>query len=450
MAADPKAMIGKPRQRWHHKVRHSLKKRLVALFVVLALAMSGAFLFGMQKALSLGWHGAARPLLADYVDRVAAEIGSPPSVTRAQALADRLPVTVRITGPQVNWDSHPGEEQRRWRRDAWLDDGPADADRLLTRSTADGHRIAFGLNLQAWRERPRFIGWATLGVLLALTWAAYAYVRRLLRPLDDIRAGAQRFGRGEFGRPIPVRRRDELGDLAGDVNAMAHSIHQMLEAKRGLLLAISHELRSPLTRARLNTELLPEAGDTAARRAALLRDLQEMAGLVTDLLESERLGQGHAALLLEPADAQALVREAVDALAEHQGEARAIQLDFAPDLPLLPLDRSRMRLLLRNLLDNALRHSADAAHPPQVSVRRSPVDRQGLRLTVRDFGPGVDEAALPHLAEPFFRPDASRERATGGVGLGLYLCRLVAQAHGGSLTVRNAQPGLEVQVVLPG
>jgi signal transduction histidine kinase len=109
-----------------------------------------------------------------------------------------------------------------------------------------------GLDTGSWRERPQRVGWTTLLVLLLLTAIlAYTYVRRLLRPLDDIRAGAQRFGRASSSEPIPVRRRDELGQLADDVNAMAASIHQMLEAKRGLLLAISHELRSPLTRARL-------------------------------------------------------------------------------------------------------------------------------------------------------------------------------------------------------
>ena len=427
-------------------MRHSLKKRLVALFVLLALAMSGAFLFGMQKAFSIGWRDAARPMLVDYVDRLAAEIGSPPSAERAQALAGRLPITVRISGPQVNWRSHPDDEERRWRRDAWLDDPHGEGSGLLVRQSEDGHRIVFGLNLQPWRDRPRFIGWATLAVLLGFTLAAYAYVRRLLRPLDDIRAGAQRFGRGEFGQPIPVRRRDELGDLAQDVNTMASGIHQMLEAKRGLLLAISHELRSPLTRARLNTELLPEQGEAAARRAALLRDLQEMANLVTDLLESERLGQGHAALQLEPTDAGELAREVVAAMAATREEAGNLQLDVAEGLPALALDRTRTRLLLRNLLDNALRHGAGAAKPP---VLRIALEGERLAFSVRDFGPGVEDAALPNLAEPFWRPDSARERATGGVGLGLYLCRLVAQAHGGTFTLRNAQPGLEATVVLP-
>ncbi|RYF41263.1 MAG: HAMP domain-containing protein, partial [Comamonadaceae bacterium] len=202
-----------PIPRWHQRMRHSLKRRLVALFVMLALAMSGTFLFGMQKAFSTGWRDAARPLLVDYVDRLAAEIGSPPSVERAQALAGRLPITVRISGPQVNWHSHPEGQEKRWRRDAWLDEPHDDAQgegtSLLARESADGHRIVFGANLRPWRDRPRFIGWATLAVLLGLTLAAYAYVRRLLRPLDDIRAGARRFGGGEFGQPIPIRRADE-------------------------------------------------------------------------------------------------------------------------------------------------------------------------------------------------------------------------------------------------
>jgi signal transduction histidine kinase len=72
-----------------------------------------------------------------------------------------------------------------------------------------------------------------------------------------------------------------------------------------------------------------------------------------------------------------------------------------------------------------------------------------VQITVRDHGLGVDPAALPHLAEPFYRPDAARERSTGGVGLGLYLCKLVVQAHSSTLAVRNALPGLEVSVVLP-
>lgn len=423
-------------RRWHQRarrhLRHSLKARLVALFLVLAIALSGAFLFGMQKALGIGWRDAARPLVTDYVDRLAAEIGSPPDVERARALTQRLPITVRIRGPQVNWDSHPADEgARHWR----MPEHGSGEGELLARASADGHRIAFGLQVQPWRDRPRQWGWVTLLVLLLLTLVAYKFVRQLLRPLDDIRAGAQRFGRGQFDEPIPVRRQDELGELAGDVNTMARSIHQMLEAKRALLLAISHELRSPITRARLHVELLPEQGAQAPRREALLRDLQEMADLVTELLESERLGQGHAALQREATDLGELVREAC--------RGTPAETDIEAGLPLLSVDRTRMRLLLRNLLDNAVRHG-QGAQAPLVRLAREGAGR--LVLSVRDHGPGVEEAVLPQLAEPFYRTDSSRERATGGVGLGLYLCRLIAQAHGAAFSVRNAKPGLEVRV----
>jgi signal transduction histidine kinase len=435
--------------RWHHRahrrLRHSLKARLVLLFLLLAFTLGSAFLFGMQNALRAGWKDAARPLLADYVDRLAAEIGSPPDVARARALAERLPITVAISGPSVQWSSSDEREEGPPRRWLHADNLWGPETNLLARTTADGHRIEFGVNLRPWHGRSRGWGLATLAVLLVLTALAYKAVRRLLRPLDDIREGAQRFGQGRFDEPIPVRRKDELGDLAQDVNAMASSIHQMLEAKRALLLAISHELRSPITRARLNTELLPDAGDTGERRQALLRDLQEMSHLVTELLESERLGQGHAALHREQVDLASLLDDVITSLGE-TGAQHACEVQAQPGLPALSLDRARMRLLLRNLLDNALRHNAGSGRPVQVQLEH---DTGHVMLRVRDFGPGVSEAALAHLAEPFYRADAARERATGGIGLGLYLCKLVAQAHGGRMQLRNAAPGLEVTVTLP-
>jgi signal transduction histidine kinase len=444
-----------PRPRWHRRARHalahSLRVRLMTLFVLLALAMAGIFLVGMQRALSVGWREAARPLVTDYVDRLAVEIGSPPSVERAVSITQRLPLSVRISGPVVNWRSRPDapDPDRSSNADKrWNGDEP----RFFERATADGHRIRFGVDVSAWHERPRYVGWATLALLLVLTALAYARVRRLLRPLDDIRAGALRFGAGDFAQPIAVRQPknpDELGELAATINTMGGDIRQMLDAKRGLLLAISHELRSPLTRARLNTELLPETPELQASREALLRDLALMRDLVTGLLESERLASPHAALHREPTDLGSLVREVQQELSASNPAAQRITLNLIsapPGLPLQALDRTRMRLLVRNLLDNALRHRADSPQPPEVTIS---AQGQGVTLVVRDHGPGVEESALPHLAEPFYRPDSARSRATGGVGLGLYLCKLVAQAHGGSLSLRNAHPGLEVSVTLP-
>ena len=426
-------------ERWRHRWKHSLRLRLITVFLLLALAMGAVFMSGMQRAFSTGWRDAAKPLISDYMDRLVADLGSPPDVGRAQALAARLPISIRIEGPQVNWQSHPDRPDRKV--------FDARAKDWLSRTTADGHRVIFGPGTAPWQAAPHGVfGWITLALLLGLLIGAYAYVRRLLRPLDDIREGAERFGRGEFATPIPLRRRDELGDLAGRINTMAHDIEGMLNAKRALLLALSHELRSPLTRARLNAELLPTTpqgnGAGEREREALLRDLGEMRDLISDLLESERLASPHAALQREPVDLAALVRETA---AEVPGASEVV-LDLATGLAPLALDRMRMRVLVRNLLDNALRYSSGAARPPQVSLQPA---GGGVMLEVRDFGPGVDAAQLAHLTEPFYRTDGARQRATGGVGLGMYLCRLVAEAHGAELQVRNAEPGLAVCVRWP-
>lgn len=428
---------------WHRRWRHSLGARLTLLFVLFALMMSVVFMAGMQAALRYGWQDYARPLVADYIDRLAAQIGTPPDVDKARALTERLPLRIRIDGPIVNWSSHP-DDGRRYHRD----DRPTDlrgSPWRPSRMTSDGHRISFGFaNLprdDTPEDRSRLIGWGTLFALLLLTAFAYRIVRSLLRPLDDIRAGAIRFGEGDFSTPIEPRRRDELGELALQINRMADGLQQRLDAKRELLLAISHELRSPLTRARLNAELVAEG----SARDALLHDLAEMRDLITDLLESERLaGGGHAALNTEDSDLNALIVETI--ASQFVGKAVSVELD--PTLPSQPLDRTRIRLLLRNLIDNALRHSQPDEAPAAATVattRRANM----IVLRVRDHGPGVDKAQLPHLGEAFYRTDSARQRSTGGVGLGLYLCRLVAQAHGGELTARNAQPGLEIEVTLP-
>jgi len=168
--------------------------------------------------------------------------------------------------------------------------------------------------------------------------------------------------------------------------------------------------------------------------------------LISDLLESERLAGRHASLHRERVALPVLAQEVLVELQARYPRAAAVQVRADASFPVLTLDAARMRLMLRNLLDNALRHGSDALQAPDVQLS---VGEQGVNVLVRDHGPGVPDADLPRLAEPFFRPDAARTRAQGGVGLGLHLCKLVVLAHGGTVTLENAKPGLAVTVVLP-
>lgn len=291
-----------------------------------------------------------------------------------------------------------------------------------------------------------------VALLMLLTWVAYGIIRHIVRPISALAAGAEAFGRGELDFRVPVIHRDEIGDLAIRFNQMADDIQAMLDGKRALLLAISHELRSPLTRARLHAEMVEEGSS----KVSLLDELGQMRDLISALLESERLDRGHSALQLSPCDLAAVVQEQAQS---------GVVLEIEPGLPAVPVDRMRVQLLLRNLVHNALRHN-DAARGPVVvrlsavtagmtgadggsdvsSAPSAPRSPRAQRLTVRDHGPGVPPDVLPQLGQPFFRPDEARTRAEGGVGLGLSLCRLVARAHGSALVLRNAEPGLEAAV----
>ena len=508
----------------------SIKLRMVLVFLVLAAALMVVFIGAMRQVVATRWQVAAQPLLVDYVDRLAEEItvDGHPSVERARALVQRLPVTVRIEGPVIRWASHPQEPRHDWGHEGdgvreggpswdgpmsgtgrhdergtghlgaapvgdgsgWADEPPGwqQIRQLIERSTPDGHRLVFGIDRHAMLARhdgsdPLARG---LAALLLLTLLAWWYVRRTLRPLDAISAGARRFGQGNFDDPIPAawtRRHGELGELATTLNTMGEDIRQMLDAKRSLLLAISHEMRSPLTRARLHTELLPEDDpEVQPQREALLRDLREMSALVEDLLESERLSDRHVALQRERLDLAVVARGVIAELqTRHPGVQ--VALHVLPELPAQWLDATRLRLLLRNLLENAVRHgggghdsdrkgafgstmpdeggiattntAAGPGHtvaPDTDAIAVVHIDRiptGGCVIEVRDWGPGVPEEQLSKLAEPFHRPDAARSRHAGGVGLGLYLCRLVAQAHGGRLALENAHPGLRVRAWLP-
>ena len=512
------------------RLAFSIKLRMVLVFLVLAAALMVVFIGAMRQVVATRWQVAAQPLLVDYVDRLAEEItvDGHPSVERARALAQRLPVTVRIEGPVIRWASHPQEPRHDWGHEGdgvreggaswdgpmsgtdrhdergtghhgaapvgdgsgWADEPPGwqQIRQLIERSTPDGHRLVFGIDRHAMLARhdgsdPLARG---LAALLLLTLLAWWYVRRTLRPLDAISAGARRFGQGNFDDPIPAawtRRHGELGELATTLNTMGEDIRQMLDAKRSLLLAISHEMRSPLTRARLHTELLSEDDpEVQPQREALLRDLREMSALVEDLLESERLSDRHVALQRESLDLAVVARGVITELqTRHPGVEVALQVPT--ELPAQYLDATRLRLLLRNLLENAVRHAGNGRDPDKKGAHGSPlsdeggsatadtaashghtvaadmdavavvrIDREatgGCVIEVRDWGPGVPEEQLSKLAEPFQRPDAARSRHAGGVGLGLYLCRLVAQAHGGRLALENAHPGLRVRAWLP-
>jgi signal transduction histidine kinase len=248
----------------------------------------------------------------------------------------------------------------------------------------------------------------------------------LFRPIRKIRDGAERIGKGHFNYRITNIRRDQLGDLAADINRMAGDVENMLDAKRALLLGISHELRTPLSRMRLTLEFIDDEEHVQGLKA----EIAEMEKIVGSLLEAERLNSRHVQLARTPVIVGKLVEKLLDDF--FSNDKNRIQVVLPAEPVSASIDEARISLLLKNLLGNALRYSKP--EDGDVCLQVSATGKE-LLMTVSDQGPGLSKSQAEHIGEPFYRSDASRARDSGGTGLGLYLASLVVKAHGGSLTL---------------
>lgn len=424
------------------KRRHSLSGRLLLLFLVTALLLAAVVRTGFHYGVDGNLRNLAGPHLDEYLQHLLNELGDPPTPEGAALLSHRLPLEIRImdTAGGSADVAAPAPRIRRPVSRTLADGTPVELGR-----TADGFAVyamrgdltivLLPHGLEPSDTAPLAIILTIAGVLAVLAFS-YHSIRRLFKPVETIQAGIARIGAGDLEHRLHIRRKDELGVLARSINAMADDVRDMLEAKRQLLLAISHELRSPLTRARINAELL----ENNANRRALLADLSELEALLAELLESERLRGRHTALNHEAVDPSELLA----ALVEESFRDAGLRLELDPPGTWLSLDPIRIRLLVRNLLRNAMRHTPIDRAPPCLS---SHVDDERWVLTVSDRGPGVAAEHLSHLTDPFFRADPSRQRGSGGVGLGLYLSRAIAEAHGGTLDIASA-PGQGTRILV--
>ncbi len=370
-------------------------------------------------------------------------IGSPPNLANAMRLAEELGWTIQIRSPIMRWSSDT---------DNRIDVTQAEFDHSLS-ADAEIRRIGgediimverggyeFYLYQRAVPEPAinslvLYIGFA-LAALVLLT--NYFMVNRLLSPVRLLKQGAERIRNGDLGFRVDSDRQDELGELTESINHMADSLQSMLEAKRQLLLAISHELRSPLAKAKLRLEFLEESDQTNQLR----EDINDIDLLIADLIEAERLNQEHSELVAEAVRIGGFVRSVADQYVEYKG---SLKVRIArPDLE-FHIDKLRIRLLLTNLLNNAVRHGENKPIQVNVSFRDETAE-----IEVIDHGEGIPAQHLKQIAEPFYRADSARQRNTGGTGLGLYLCRLIAEAHGGALDIESkVGEGTRVIVRLP-
>jgi two-component system sensor histidine kinase CpxA len=296
---------------------------------------------------------------------------------------------------------------------------------------------------------PPFNIWAFvpyyLLILAAVACLCWLLAIGIVRPLRQVARAVNQFGRGDLSMRVRVTRRDEIGDLGHAFNDMAERLETLLTAERRLLQDISHELRSPLARLNIAIELARHADDRDAAATRLQREADRLTSLVGSLIEVTRLEGDPAAVKVEPLSAGAIVEEVVKGCTL-EADARkcriVLQNDTTRELHGHP---ELLRRAVENVVRNAIRYA-----PPDTDINVDAVDSpSGVAITVRDRGPGVPEADLPRLVQPFFRVGDVRDAASGGIGLGLSIASRAVRLHHGSLVVENADPGLRVSMMLP-
>ena len=262
----------------------------------------------------------------------------------------------------------------------------------------------------------------------------------MINPIQNIQQAATKIGQGDLKHRINVSREDELGVLAKEINFLADNVVEMLEAKQRLNMGVSHELRSPLTRAKLQVEMLSDP----IKRENLLDEIQAMESIISTLLESEAINYGHKKLDMGIVDIHKTIEDLISTSQFLEGIK--IRFDFGEEIT-IDADPILFQVMLKNILENASRYTSDKKKQNDVETHQ---EDHFIEIIIRDYGPGLNMKDIEKVFEPFYRAEESRSRNSGGYGLGLYLTKQIVDAHGGQISIRNHENnGAEVRVILP-
>lgn len=427
------------------QIRLTLSSKLMILF--LSMAVLFVILVGISISAVFRGHFDTKilPHIIQYLEYVRTDIGNSEKRVRAQQLATQLNIVIQIHDQDGIWNSAGKQtdlsvfelRHRHKYKDQVYEVGEINDQQYLINRNED---LTLVFTVPHTRfSRSSYKGLLPITILLLVLLLLYYFTRRLISPIKTIQVGVEHYAHGDLVHRIEVNRSDELGDLAKNINSMANEIHSMLNAKQQLLLAISHELRSPLTRAKVALELL----DDSKVKKNINYDLDEMELLIAELLEAERLNSRHRTLKLEPVELNALLTELID----KYFNSDKIILKSNSDQYTILADEARLKLLFRNLIKNAIEH-ADQSMPVVEVILDS--GENDVEILIKDNGPGIAKEHLAAITEPFYRIDQARTHKSGGYGLGLYLSKSIVDAHQGMLKISSeVSAGTQVFISLP-
>ena len=310
---------------------------------------------------------------------------------------------------------------------------------LLIEMNKPGGRVVFAWDLIATTRGHLWIVLGLLGLLAGVVGLTHLFQSSQLKPLKWLRTGVEAVARGDFKSRVPVVRQDEIGQVAEAFNQMTDRVERMLADRERLLGDVSHELRSPIARVKVALELLPKSD----KQAAIKRDMAEMEGLISALLDRERVRTNPDGLAPQRFDLAEVTREV---LTVYAGREPGLVFDETGNTFHLDGDPALVKVCIQNLVDNALKFSLPDSKPVAISIKR---DDLFLEVNVIDDGPGIPEKELTRIFEPFVKLNPARGHRSG-YGLGLDLSQRIAEAHNGAIHItRVGQRGTQASLRLP-
>lgn len=289
-----------------------------------------------------------------------------------------------------------------------------------------------------------------IATLLIATILILPLSRNLVKPINRLALATRELASGNYGVRIPNNSNDEIGQLSQDFNSLANTLEQNEDARRQWIADISHELRTPLSVLRGEIEAIQDGirDPDPERLNALHGEVMNLNRLIEDLYELSLSDIGALSYQKENVDIDEIIDMSLWALSDEFARKQiTVQLDKADKQPhTVFADADRLQQLFTNLLTNSLRYT-DPDGKLEISVERV---RDRVIVNFQDTGPGVSEEDLPRLFERLFRVESSRNRSSGGAGLGLSICRNIVEAHEGTISAqRSPIEGLWIIVDLP-
>jgi signal transduction histidine kinase len=289
---------------------------------------------------------------------------------------------------------------------------------------------------------------ALIGAVIALLLGIFLS-RTITRPIRELTNATHAVSEGDLSQQVPVRSKDELGELAKAFNKMSTELVRSVNARKQMTADIAHELRTPLSLILGHAEAVhdgvlppsPENFEIIREEAIRLEHL------VNDLRTLSLADAGELTMNIQSVEPGRLINEVVS-LYQYQTQKKNISLevDVASPLPTIEVDPGRMTQVLTNILDNATRHTPEGGR----IILSAKQDGEMVLLSVQDSGPGLPPEDIDRIFERFYRTDSSRQREDGGSGLGLAIAKSIVQAHNGQLSAESdAGKGLKIIVTLP-